>query len=45
MIKFVDVSGNINYCLYAVFVSFTVMYFFLVKRYVYTSLVKKIGGT
>jgi len=31
MIKFVDESGSINYCLCTVRVSFTVMYSFLVK--------------
>ena len=34
-------SGSINYCLCTVLVSCTVMHSFLVKRYVYTSLVKK----
>jgi len=34
MIKFVDESGSISYCLCAVLVSCTVMYSVLVKRYV-----------
>jgi len=41
MIKFVDEFGSINYCLCTVLVSFTVMYSFLVKIYVYAFLVKK----
>jgi len=36
MIKFVDESGSINYCLCTVFVSYTVMYFFLEKTYACT---------
>jgi len=41
MIKFVDESGTINYCLCTALVRFTVMHSFLVKSYVYTFLVKK----
>jgi len=42
MIKFDDESGSINYSLCTVLVSCTVMHSFLVKKYVYTLLVKKI---
>jgi len=34
-------SGSINYCLCTILASCTVMYSFMVKRYVYTSLAKK----
>jgi len=40
MIKFVDESGCINYCLCTVFVSCTVMYFIL-KKYTYVLFGKK----
>jgi len=40
MIKFVDESGSINYCLCIVLVSGTITYSFMVKRYVYIFLVK-----
>jgi len=42
MIKFVNESGSINYRLYAGLVGCTVMYFFLIKRYACTILVKNI---
>jgi len=42
MIKFVDESRGSNHCLCTVLVSCTVMYSFVVKRYAYTFLVKKI---
>jgi len=41
MIKLLDEFGNINYCLCAVIVSCRVIYFILVKRYVYTFWYKK----
>jgi len=42
MIKFVNESGSINYCLCAPLVSCTIMYCFLGKGYAYTFLVKNI---
>jgi len=41
MIRFVDESGSIIYCLRSVLVSCTVIYPFLLKSYVYTFFVKK----
>ena len=40
MIKFVDESGRINFCLCTVFVSCTLMYFFL-EKYTYVLFGKK----
>jgi len=41
MRQFVNESVSINYCLCFILVSCTLMYFLLVKRYVYTFLLKK----